>query len=135
VRGEGSVGVGAGVDGAIIIIILGDRDPLGSGELLFQVTSDGFLLFPSEGGGTLTRLCLIQGLACCGHGNDKSLLLSLRGSGEGLSHDRCVVLLPLGDGGGRGMLSINGGEVRVAAQHGLKDSGGVRWRTLGLDQI
>jgi hypothetical protein len=135
VRGEGGIRVGAGVDGAIVIIVLEDCDPLGSGELLFQVTGDGLLLLPSEGGCMLARLCLIQGLACCGHGNDKSLLLSVRGSGEGLSHDRCVVLLPLGDGGGRGMLSINGGEVRVAAQHGLKDSGGVRWRTLGLDQI
>jgi hypothetical protein len=28
-------GVGVGVDGAIIIIVLGDRNPLGSGELLF----------------------------------------------------------------------------------------------------
>jgi hypothetical protein len=35
VCGEGSVGVGADVDGAIVIIILGDHDPLGSGELLF----------------------------------------------------------------------------------------------------
>jgi hypothetical protein len=35
VRGEGGVGVGAGVDGAIVIIVLGNRDPLGSGELLF----------------------------------------------------------------------------------------------------
>jgi hypothetical protein len=34
VRGKGSVGVGAGVDGAIVVV-LGDRDPLGSGELLF----------------------------------------------------------------------------------------------------
>jgi hypothetical protein len=34
VRGEGGVGVGAGVDGAIVVV-LGDCDPLGSGELLF----------------------------------------------------------------------------------------------------
>jgi hypothetical protein len=55
VRGEGGVGVGAGVDGAIIVVVLGDRDPLGSGELLFQVTGDGFLLFSSEGGGAHAR--------------------------------------------------------------------------------
>jgi hypothetical protein len=35
VRGEGSVGVGADINGAIIVVILGNRDPLGSGELLF----------------------------------------------------------------------------------------------------
>jgi hypothetical protein len=51
VRGEGSVRVGADIDGAIVVVILGNRDPLGSGELLFQVTGDGLLLFPSEGGG------------------------------------------------------------------------------------
>jgi hypothetical protein len=50
VRGEGGVGVGAGVDGAIVVVVLGNRDPLGSGELLFQVTGDSLLLFPSEGG-------------------------------------------------------------------------------------
>jgi hypothetical protein len=33
--GEGGIRVGAGVDGAIVIIILGKRDPLGNGELLF----------------------------------------------------------------------------------------------------
>jgi hypothetical protein len=59
VRGEGSIGVGADIDGAIVIVILGDRDPLGSGELLFQVTGDGLLLLPSQGGGALTRLGLI----------------------------------------------------------------------------
>jgi hypothetical protein len=35
VRSEGSIGVGVGIDGAIVIIILGDRYPLGNGELLF----------------------------------------------------------------------------------------------------
>jgi hypothetical protein len=39
VRGEGSVEVGAGVDGAIIVV-LRKRDLLGSGKLLFQVTSN-----------------------------------------------------------------------------------------------
>jgi hypothetical protein len=34
-HGEGSVGVGAGVNGVIVIIVLGDCDPLGSGKLLF----------------------------------------------------------------------------------------------------
>jgi hypothetical protein len=67
VRGEGGVGVGADVDGAIIVVILEKRDPLCSGELLFQVTSDGLLLLPSEGGGVLTRPCLVQGLACFGY--------------------------------------------------------------------
>jgi hypothetical protein len=49
VCGEG--GVVADVDGAIIIVVLGKRDPLGNGELLFQVMSDGLLLLPSKGGG------------------------------------------------------------------------------------
>jgi hypothetical protein len=35
VRSEGGVGAGAVVDGAIVIVILGKRDPLGSGELMF----------------------------------------------------------------------------------------------------
>jgi hypothetical protein len=59
VCGEGGVGVGAGVDGAIIIVVLVDRDPLGSSELLFQVMGDGLLLLPREGGGPLTCPCLI----------------------------------------------------------------------------
>jgi hypothetical protein len=131
VRGEGGVGVGAGVDGAIVVVVLGDRDPLGSGELLFQVTGDGLLLFPSEGGGALTRPCLVQGLACCSHGGDKSLLLSVHGSGGGLSHDRGVVLLPLGGSGG---LLLIDGEVGGAARNDRQDGGG-RWRrTLGLGQ-
>jgi hypothetical protein len=75
VRGEGGIGVGAGIDGAIVVVILRKRDPLGSGELLFQVTSDGLLLLPSEGSGMLTRPCLVQGLTCGNHSNDESLLL------------------------------------------------------------
>jgi hypothetical protein len=59
VRGEGSVGVGADIDGTIIVVVLGNRDLLGSGELLFQVTGDGLLLFPSEGGGTFACPCLV----------------------------------------------------------------------------
>jgi hypothetical protein len=83
-----------------------DRDPLGSGELLFQVMGDdGLLLLPSEGGGALKRPCLVQGLACSSHGSDESLLLSMRGSD--------VILLPLGGGGG--LLPIDGGEVGVVA--------------------
>jgi hypothetical protein len=35
VHDEGGIGVGAGVDGAIIIVVLGDHDPLGSGGLPF----------------------------------------------------------------------------------------------------
>jgi hypothetical protein len=106
VHGEGGVGVGAGVDGAIVVIVLGNCDPLGSDELLFQVMGDGLLLFPSEGGGVLARPCLIQGLACGSHGGDESLLLSVRGSGGGLSCGRGVVLLPLGGGGG--LLLVDG---------------------------
>jgi hypothetical protein len=56
-RGEGNIGVGASVDGAIVVVILGKRNPLGSGELLFQVMSKGILLPPSEGGGMLTCPC------------------------------------------------------------------------------
>jgi hypothetical protein len=116
VRGEGGIRVGAGVDGAIVIIVLEDCDPLGSGELLFQVTGDGLLLLPSEGGCMLARLCLIQGLACCNHGSDENLLLSMRGSGGGLSCSRNIILLPLDDGGGcGGLLPVDGGEVGVAA--------------------
>jgi hypothetical protein len=59
VRGEGGVRVGAGVDGAIIIVILGKRDPLGSGELLLQMMSDRLLHLLSEGSGMLTRPVLI----------------------------------------------------------------------------
>jgi hypothetical protein len=54
VRGEGGVGVGAGVDGANVFVVLGKRGPLGSDELLFSVTSDSLLLFPSEGDSALT---------------------------------------------------------------------------------
>jgi hypothetical protein len=53
VRSEDGIGVGAGIDGVIAIVILGDHDPFGSGELLFQVTGDGLLLLPSEGDGML----------------------------------------------------------------------------------
>jgi hypothetical protein len=59
VRGEDGVRVGYGVDEAIIVIDLGDRDPLCSEELLFQVMDDGLLLLSREGGGALARLCLI----------------------------------------------------------------------------
>jgi hypothetical protein len=131
VHDEGGVRVGAGVDGAIIVV-LGKRDPLGSGELLFQVMSDGLLL-PSEGGGTLTRPCLIQGLVCGSHDNDESLLLSVHSSGGGLSRGCGIVLLPLGGGDG-GMLPIDGGEVGVAARHSRQDGGGGRRRALGLGQ-
>jgi hypothetical protein len=98
VCGEGGVGVGAGVDGAIIIIILGKRDPLSSDELLFQVASDGLLFLSSKGGGALTRPCLIKCLVCSSHDSDESLLLSVRDSSGGLSRGHGVVLLPLGGG-------------------------------------
>jgi hypothetical protein len=80
VRSESGVGVGAGVDRAIVVVVLGDHDPLGSGELLFQATDDGLLIFWTEGGGTLAHPCLIQGLACGIHGGDESFTCS-----------RCVV--------------------------------------------
>jgi hypothetical protein len=32
---EGGIDVGAGIDGVIVVVILVDHDPLGSGELLF----------------------------------------------------------------------------------------------------
>jgi hypothetical protein len=50
--------------------------PLVRGELLFQVTSDGLLLLPSEGNDTLVHTCLIQGLACGSHDDDESLCQS-----------------------------------------------------------
>jgi hypothetical protein len=136
VHGEGGVGIGADVDRVIIVIILGKRVPLGSGELLFQVMSDGLLLLLNEGGGALTRPCLVQGFVCGSHGSDESLLLSVRGSGGGLSRGRGVILLLLGSGGsGRsGMLPIDGGEVGVAVRHSQQDSGGGRRRALGLGQ-
>jgi hypothetical protein len=109
VRGEGSVGVGTGVDGAIIVAVLGDRDLLGSGELLFQVMGDGLLLFPSEGGSVLAHSCLVQGLACGSYGG-------------GLSRGRGVILLPLG-GGDDDLLLIDG-EVGGAARHDRQDCGG-----------
>jgi hypothetical protein len=59
VCGEGGVGVGADIDGAIVIVVLGDCDPLGSGELLFQVMGDDLLLLPSEVGGALTHPGLV----------------------------------------------------------------------------
>jgi hypothetical protein len=119
VRGEGGVGVGASIIGVIVIIILRKCDPLGSSELLLQVISDGLLLLPSEGGGALTRPCLIQGLACGSHSSDESLLLLVCGSDGSLSHSRGVILLPLGsgDGGRGGLFATDGGEVGVAARH------------------
>jgi hypothetical protein len=99
------------------------HDPLGSTEMLFQVTADGLLL-PSEGSDV--QPCLIQCLACGSHDSDESLLLSMHGSDGGLScgHDRDVVLLPLGGGGSGGLLPVDGGEVGVAAQYGRQDGGG-----------
>jgi hypothetical protein len=124
VHGEGGLGVGASVDGAIVVIVLGDREPLGSGELLFQMMDDVLLLLPSDGGGALARPGLVQGLTCGSHGGDESILLWMAGSGGGLSCGRGVILLPLSGEGGRsgGLLLING-EVGGAAQHGRQDSG------------
>jgi hypothetical protein len=121
VRGEGDVKVGAGADGAIVVIVLGDRDPLDSGELLFQVTGDGLLLLSSKRDDVLARPDLVQGLACGSHGGDKSLLLSVRGSGSGLSRGHDVLLLPLS--GGSGLLLVDR-EVGGVAWHGRQDGGG-----------
>jgi hypothetical protein len=98
VHSEGGIEVGAGVDGAIVVVVLGDRYSLDSGELLFQMTDDSLLLLLSEGDVTLTCLYLIQDLACDSHGDDESFLLSVCGSGGGLSHGRRIVLLPLSGG-------------------------------------
>jgi hypothetical protein len=107
VRDEDGVRVGGSVDGAIIVVILGDLDPLGSGELPFQMTSDGLLLLPSESGGALTRPSLIQGLTCGSHSSDESLLLSVGSSGGGLSCGCDILLLPLSGSGGCGLLLMN----------------------------
>jgi hypothetical protein len=42
----------------------------------------------------LVRMGLIKGLARSSHDGEESLLLSLRGSHNSLSHGRCVVLCP-----------------------------------------
>jgi hypothetical protein len=125
VRGEDSVGVGADNDGTIVVVVLGNRDPLGSGELLFQVAGDGLLLFLSEGGSAFAHPCLAQGLACGSHGGNESLLLSVRGSGDSLSRGRGVILLPLGGGCSRdrGLFLVDG-EVGGAARHDRQDGGG-----------
>jgi hypothetical protein len=59
---------------------------------------DGPLLLPSKGGDTLVCPCLFLGLACGSHIDDESVLLSMRGSGGGLSRNHSVVLLPLSGG-------------------------------------
>jgi hypothetical protein len=51
------------------------------------------------------------------------LLLSVRSSGGGLSHDRGIVLLPLGDDG----LLLIDGEVGGTAWHGWQDGGVGQW--------
>jgi hypothetical protein len=96
---------------------------LSSGELLLQLTSDDLLLLPSEGGGTLTLPGLVHGLACDNHNGDESLLLSVRGSGDGLSQGRGVILLLSGSSGHGDLLLING-EGGGAARHSRQDGGG-----------
>jgi hypothetical protein len=122
VHNQGGVGVGASVEGAIVAVVLEDNDLLSSGELLFRVTSVGLLFLPSEGGGTLVRTGLVQGLAHSSH--------------DGMRHGHSVVLLPLSDDGGD--LLLLGREVGGDARHGLEDGGGWggggRRRTLGLGQ-
>jgi hypothetical protein len=51
VRSEGGVGVGAGVDGAIVVVVLGDRDPLGSGLLLVDGEVGGAARHDRQDGG------------------------------------------------------------------------------------
>jgi hypothetical protein len=97
---------------------------LSSGELLLQLTSDDLLLLPSEGGGTLIRPGLVHGLACDNHNGDESLLLSVRGSGDGLSQGRGVILLLLSGSSGHGDLLLINGEGGGAAQHSRQDGGG-----------
>jgi hypothetical protein len=95
----------------IVIVVLGDHDPLGSGELLFQVMGNSLLLLPSEGSGVLTRPCLIQGIACGSHSGNESLLLSMRDSCGGMSRGRDIILLPFGGSGrdrGSGLLLVDG---------------------------
>jgi hypothetical protein len=84
------------------------------------VTSDGLLLFPSEGGGAFARSCLIQGPACSSHGGNESLLFPSESRG------RDVLLLPLGGGGGSrdGGLLLVDREVGAAARHDRQDGGG-----------
>jgi hypothetical protein len=118
-RGEG--GVRAGVDGAIIVVVLGDNDPLCSVDQLFQVTSNDLLLHPSEGDGTLAHMGLVQGLACGSHDGDESLLLSHCGSSRGLSRGHGGVHLSLSGSGG-GLVLIDR-EVEGAARHGRQDDG------------
>jgi hypothetical protein len=79
--------------------------------------SDGLLLLPSEGSGTLAHPGLIQGLACNSHGDDESLLLSRRG---GLRRGSGVILLPLSSDS----LLLIDEEVGGAARPGWQDSGG-----------
>jgi hypothetical protein len=88
------------------------------------VADDGLLLLLSEGGGTLTRLGLVKGLACSNHGGDESLLLSVPGSSGDLGHGRGVILLPLSSGSSDDGLLLVDGEVGGVAQHGRQDSGG-----------
>jgi hypothetical protein len=114
----------------IVFVVPGDNNPLGSGELLFQVMSVSLLLLPSEGGGTLTCMGLVRGLACSSHDSEESLLLSLRDNHDALSHCCSVLLLPLSAGGD---LLLHDQEVGGAACIGRQDNGGRR-RTLGLGQ-
>jgi hypothetical protein len=113
VCGEDDIRVGADIDWAIVVIVLGDHDPLGSDELLFQMMSNGLFLLLGEGGGTLMCIGLVQGLANDSHDGDDSLLFSLCGS-----HD--VLLLPLSNGGSN-LLLVNRGV--GGARHGRKDGG------------
>jgi hypothetical protein len=83
------------------------------------VTDNGLLLVLRESGGALTRTSLIQGLACSSHDGDENLLLSVRGSGGGLSCGRRIVLLPLS-----GNALLIDGDIGGAARHGWQDGDG-----------
>jgi hypothetical protein len=98
--------------------------------------SIGLLLLPGEGGNTLACTGLIQGLVHSSHSGKESLLLSLCGRCDALSHGYSVLLLSH-SGGSSGLLLL-GQEVGGDARHGQEDSGGCGgggwWRNLGLGQ-
>jgi hypothetical protein len=61
----------------------------------------------------LVCISLVKGLAHSSHGGEESLLLSLCGSRDGLSHGHSVLLLPLSSGDGSLLLlsRVVGGDV------------------------
>jgi hypothetical protein len=115
VHDHSGVGVGADIDG--VIIVLGDNDPLGSGELLFQMMSIDLLLLLGEDDNS--------------HEGEESFLLLLCDGSNGLSHGGSIVFFPVS---GSGALLLHGREVGGDVCHDQEDGGGGRRRTLGLAQ-